>query len=76
MFDLSKRIYSIDVDVQNDIEIRFDGTKFNDQSFSIIQQLSEILANDEELENGTFELGILGIKINKIKTYEENLIKI
>ena len=76
MFDLTKRIYSIDVDVQNDIEIRFDGTKFNDQSFSIIQQLSEILANDEELENGTFELGILGIKINKIKTYEENLIKI
>ena len=74
MYDLNKRIYSIDVDVQNDIEVRFDGTKFNEQSFQIIQQLSEILANDEELEVGSFELDIFEISINKIKTYEENLI--
>ena len=71
---MNKRIYSIDVDVQNDIEVRFDGTKFNEQSFQIIQQLSEILANDEELEVGSFELDIFEISINKIKTYEENLI--
>jgi hypothetical protein len=74
MFDLTKRIYSIDAEKTNDIEVRFDGTKFNDQSFSIIQQLSEILANDE-LEVGRFELGIFEICINKIKTYEEELIK-
>ena len=73
-FDLTKRIYSIDSEKQNDIEIRFDGTKFNDQSFSIIQQLSEILANDD-LEVGSFELNIFEITINKIKTYEEELIK-
>ena len=36
---------------------------------------TEILVNDDELEEGTFELGMLGIKINKIKTYEEELIK-
>ena len=42
--------------------------------FNTLQQLSEILANDE-LEVGSFELDIFEIKINKIKTYEEELIK-
>ena len=73
MYDLSKRIYSIDSEKQNDIEIRFDGSKFNDNSFQYIQQLSEILANDE-LEIGSFELDIFKININKIKTYSEELI--
>jgi len=74
LYDLNDRIFSIDVDVQNDIEIRFDGTKFTQNSFNIIQQLPEILANDE-LEVGSFELDIFEISINKIKTYEEELIK-
>ena len=74
MYDLSKRIYSIDSEKQNDIEIRFDGDKFNENSFQYIQQLSEILANDE-LEVGSFELDIFQININKIKTYEKELIK-
>ena len=75
MFDLSERIYSIDVEKQNDIEVRFDGNKFNNSSFQYIQQLSEILANDEELEVGSFELDIFEIIINRVKTYEEELIK-
>ena len=75
MFDLSKRIYSIDAEKQNDIEVRFDGNKLTQDAFEIITNLSEILANDDEIEEGTFELGMLGIKINKIKTYEEELIK-
>ena len=29
---------------------------------------------DEELEEGEFDLGIFKIKINRIKTYEKNLI--
>ena len=74
MFDLTKRIYSIDSEKQNDIEIRFDGTKFTNNSFNIIQQLSEILANDE-LEVGSFELDIFEIIINNIQTHEEGLIK-
>ena len=74
LYDLNKRIYSIDSEKQNDIEIRFDGLKLNENSFNIIQQLSEILANDE-LEKGSFELDIFQISINKIKTYEEELIK-
>jgi len=39
----------------------------------MITSLSEILANDE-LEIGEFELGIFKVAINKIKTYEKDLI--
>jgi len=74
-FDLTKRIYSIDAEKQNDIEVRFDGNKLSQDAYEIITNLSEILANDDEIEEGTFELGMLGIKINKIETYEKNLIK-
>ena len=73
-FDLSKRIYTIDDNIQNDIEIRFDGNKFNNNSFQYIQQLSEILANDE-LEVGSFELDIFEVYIKHIRTYEKGLIK-
>ena len=72
--DLTKKIYSIDADVQNDIEVRFDGSKLNNQNFNYLVQLSQILANDEELEVGSFELDIFEIQINKIETYENNLI--
>ena len=74
LFDLNHRIYSIDVEKQNDIEVRFDGSKLNNQNFNYIVQLSQILANDGELEVGSFELDIFEININKIKTYEEELI--
>ena len=75
LYDLNDRIFSIDADVQNDIEVRFDGNEFNQNSFNVIQQLSEILANDRELEVGNFDLDIFEVNINKIKTYEQNLIK-
>ena len=71
--DLHWKICPIDADVQNDIEIRFDGSKLNNQNFNYITQLSQILANDE-LEIGSFELDIFEIQINKIETYENNLI--
>ena len=74
LYDLNDRIFSIDVDVQNDVEVRFDGSKLTNESFQYIQQLPEILANDK-LEVGSFELGIFEININKIKTYEKDLIK-
>ena len=47
-----------------------DGTseEFTNEQFNIIAQLSEILANDDELEVGEFNLGIFKITVNKIKT--------
>jgi len=72
--NLNKKIYSIDTDVQNDIEVRFDGSKLNNQNFNYLVQLSRILANDKELEVGSFELDIFEITINNLQTYEEELI--
>ena len=73
--DLTKRVYSIDAEKQNDIEVRFDRNQLTPEQFNYIAQLPDILANDEELEEGSFNLGIFEININKIKTYEEDLIK-
>ena len=74
-YDLSKRIYSLHSEKQNDILVRFDASRLTQNSFNYLSQISEILANDEELEEGSFELDIFEVGINKIKTYEEELIK-
>jgi glycosyltransferase involved in cell wall biosynthesis len=75
LYDLNDRIFSIDSEKQNDIIVRFDLGDLNNNNFSMLQQLPEILANDEELEVGSFELDIFEITINKLQTYEEELIK-
>ena len=74
LFDLSLRVNPMKNIVINDIEVRFDGSKLNNQNFNYLVQLSRILANDKELEVGSFELDIFKININKIQTYEEELI--
>jgi len=78
LYDLNKRIYSIDDDIQNDIIVKFDGSKLTNESFQIIQQLPEIISNDEGIEDdtvGEFDLGIFKIMINSVRTYEGGLIK-
>tara|TARA_R100001129_G_scaffold99743_1_gene68159 strand:- start:893 stop:2083 length:1191 start_codon:yes stop_codon:yes gene_type:complete len=75
LIDLDKRIQSIYSEKQNDIEVRFDGSKLTNENFQYIQQLPEILANDEELKEGSFELDIFEIIINNLQTYEKELIK-
>ena len=78
-FDLSDRVQTLFDKGSNDITIEFDAYDFNQESFNIISSLSDILANDEDLSEGEsgeeFELGIFTITINKLKTYEEELIK-
>ena len=76
LYNLHSRVRTTTMftDGSHDIEIKFDGTKFNNNSFQYIQQLSEIFANDE-LEVGSFELDIFKITINGVQTYEEGLIK-
>ena len=73
-FDLKDRVRTLFDKGSNDITLEFDANDFNQESFNIITSLSEILANDE-LEIGEFKLGIFKVTINKIKTYEEELIK-
>ena len=74
MFDLKKRVTSLMDNPTNDIVIEFNARDLNQEQFGYLTQLSEILANDEQLTIGEFELGIFKVKINKIKTYEKNLI--
>ena len=76
LIDLDRRVKDIhnDGEPTNDIIVKFDAGELTPEQFNYIAQLPEILANDEELEVGEFDLGIFKITINKIKTYEEELI--
>ena len=69
-YNLSERINQ---NVSNDIQITFDGSKFSQSSFNIIQQLSAILESNK-IEVGEFEIDIFKIKVNRAKTYEHELI--
>ena len=46
----------------------------SNEDFRYIQSLSEILANDDTLDIGSFRLGNLNITINNLQTYEKELI--
>ena len=75
LIDLRERVVSLMDKPNNDVIVEFNAREFTPQQFNYIAQLSEILSNDEELEIGEFELGNMTVKVNKIKTYEEELIK-
>ena len=75
LFDLYDRVKPYDNEKGNDILIEFDTKDFQMKHMNIISQLSEIFANDEELEVGEFELDIFKISIIDTKTYEGDLIK-
>ena len=74
-YDLSKKIFNKKLNtLEGDIIIEFDGRLINQESFNIIQNLSDIITESGEI--GKFELDIFTITINDIKSYEENLIKV
>ena len=75
-YNLLDRVFTSVDEKQNGILIEIDGNRFNNEDFRHIQNMSEILAGDKELEIGTFLLGNLQITINNLKTYEEGLIKL
>ena len=58
----------------DDIIVEVDGNRFTEQDFQYITQLNEIIKNSGEI--GEFELGNLKIKINSLKEYQNDLIKI
>ena len=75
LIDLKDRVKEYRSDKTNDILVEFDARQLTPEQFNYIAQLPEILANDDELEIGEFDLGIFKITINRIETYEEGLIK-
>lgn len=74
-FDLKKRVLSISDNnpiAENDIILTFNTAEFTQNSFNIIQQLSDIITESGEI--GEFELDCFKIKINALTTYEKDLI--
>ncbi len=71
-FNLNERIKPFDNEKNNEILVAIDGSKFSQQDFQIIQQLSAILQDSGEI--GSFELGNLQITINSLESYEKDLI--
>ena len=72
---MAQRVKCLDnLTPDNDIIIEIDGHSFNQNDFQYIQNFAEIIANDDELELGSFELGTMKITINKLQTYEKELI--
>lgn len=71
-FDLLKRVKPWNAPLENDIIVEFDVSRLTQQSFGLIQQLPEILAESGEV--GEFELDIFKIKIRALNTYQDKLI--
>jgi len=75
--NLHEKVLPLNNEKNNEILVTVD--TFTQQDFLYIQQLSEILANDNELREEElpceFELGNLKIKINSLKEYQNELIK-
>ena len=72
-YDLKKRVLNTgynDPQGENDIVVEFDARQLTQQSFNIIQQLSDIVKESGEI--GSFELDIFKIHIHNLET--ENLI--
>ena len=72
LYDLSERIKPYDNEKNNEIIIRLDAASFNQQDFTYIQQLSEIIQDNGEV--GSFQLGNLFIDIIQMNEYQNTLI--
>jgi len=73
LFNLRERVHGLFDSNGHDIVIEFSGREFTPEQFNYLSHMSEILGTADDV--GEFELGIFTIKVNKIKTYEEELIK-
>ena len=73
--DIVKKIHPMKEKKYNDILVEFDASHLNENNTnSILFNLPEILSDSGDI--GEFELNIFKIKINKLKAYEDKLIKI
>jgi hypothetical protein len=59
---------------ENDVVVSFDATRVTEQTFYLLQNMSDIVTGSNDI--GEFEIDCLNIIINSLETYEHNLIKI
>jgi len=74
LYNLSEKVLPYDNEKNNEILVNIDGSKFNQQDFQIVQQLSEIIKDSGQV--GEFELGNLFITIIQMNEYQNDLIKL
>jgi len=73
-FDLNKRVCTIHKIAQNDVVVEFDAKLLNsNERFQFLTQLPQVLKDSGEI--GEMEYDIFKITINKLETYEKELIK-
>jgi glycosyltransferase involved in cell wall biosynthesis len=73
-FDLQQKIHSDHIEPENDVVVRFDASKLNQDNFQILVNLSDILQESGEV--GEMELEIFKFEIKSLKTYEKDLINV
>jgi len=71
-FDLKKKIKDFDSIKDNDIIVEFDGLKLTQESFNLLIQLPDIIAESGEV--GEFELDMFKVTIRSLDRYENKLI--
>ena len=77
LYNLKNKVLGLDqitASTMCGVMIEINGDSFSNEDFRYIQSLSEILANDDTLDIGSFRLGNLNITINNLQTYEKELI--
>jgi len=72
-FNLQERIKPYDNEKQNHILVNFDARNFTQQSYNIIQNLSQIVAESGEI--GNFELDCFKVDIINLTSFEKDYIK-
>lgn len=71
-FELSQKILPNQINISDDIVVRLDCNSINQETFNLIQKLSEIIKDSGEI--GTFKLGNLTIEVNSLQEYQNDLI--
>ena len=73
-FNLSKKIHSSYMELNNDILVSFDCEQLNSNNFQVLVNLSDILTDSGEIGHMQYE--IFTFHIHSMKTYEKDLITI
>jgi glycosyltransferase involved in cell wall biosynthesis len=75
-YDLTKRVIpliNVDPVKDNDIVIDIDARTFNQEDYRLLSQIAEIIKDSGDI--GTFEIGNMILRINKIEELQEKLVR-
>jgi glycosyltransferase involved in cell wall biosynthesis len=71
---LSDRLKPYDNEKNNEILVEIDGSNFNEQDYTFLQRLTQIIQNSGEI--GDFKLGNIKVSIIQMNEYQNELIKL